>query len=81
MDKALKVKDYSQLRDTVVLTLQARVIKIMADNKLSKRGVAKKGNVPYTVIHELVEFGTDPRLSTVHRLAKGLGVSFKDLVL
>lgn len=74
------ILDYQELKAATKAQVRERVLALMKAQKLSKRGLAKKANVPYSVIHTLVMVGIDPRLSTVSRLARGLGVHIRELL-
>lgn len=75
-----RVADYSDLRQEVTERLQGKVKWIMQGKGLSIRAVAKRGGLPYTVVFDVIHKASDPKLSTLHRLAYGLGVTFEELV-
>jgi predicted transcriptional regulator len=75
------IADYTELKTRVVGDLQRRVWAIMFEKGLSKRKVARDGNLPYTAVHDIVEHASDPKLTTLHRLAAGLGVDIAELII
>jgi transcriptional regulator with XRE-family HTH domain len=47
---------------------------------LSQRALAERAGMPYPMVARLELGATDPRLSTLERLAEALGVTVGDLV-
>lgn len=63
-----------------VTTFRRNFERLSAQKKLTRADVARRGGLPYSTLKGALESESAPRLDTVEKVAKGLGVSLDELM-
>jgi predicted transcriptional regulator len=81
IDKVIRVKFYHMNSKPRVSKIAANLKRLKREKKLSQSSLCRKSGLAYHTIAK-IETGTtsDPRISTLKKLAYALGVSLDDLV-